>query len=79
MKPLEWDLILSSNLKSNFYQYICQQVWFCRATHMRIHGHDDAKSSKIWMPTSLALKPLTTSLMKTKARTSCFSCLKQSK
>ena len=34
------------------------------ATHRRIHGHDDAKSSKIRTPMSLALKPFTMSLMR---------------
>ena len=34
-------------------------------THRRIHGHDDAKSSKILTPTSLALKPFITSLVET--------------
>lgn len=37
-------------------------------THTRIHGHADAKSSKIRMPTSLALKPFTMSLFETRAR-----------
>ncbi|TNN59740.1 hypothetical protein EYF80_030111 [Liparis tanakae] len=38
---------------------------------LRIHGHDDAKSSKMRTPTSLALKPFTRSLMETDTRTSC--------
>lgn len=38
-----------------------------RSTHTRIHGHDEAKSSKILIPTSLALKPFTMSLRKKNA------------
>lgn len=47
------------------------------STHTRIHGHDDAKSSKIRTPISLALKPFTTSLMRTKAGTGVISPFKQ--
>lgn len=47
---------------------VCVPV--CVVTDMRIQGHAEAKSSKIWMLISLALKPFRRSLMETEAETS---------
>lgn len=70
--PLLYNqLAIQSYVQKNFW-LISPRMFASRrqisATHRRIHGHDDAKSSKIRTLMSLALKPFKMSLMRKESK-----------